>query len=185
MRQHIPNFLTFLRIALVPVIIACFFFPSPISDFWVGTIFIVAAVTDFLDGYFARILGSHSRLGQFFDPIADKLLVAVTLFMLAGSGRLHTIHLIPGVIILSRELIVSGLREFLGTLTVPLPVSYLAKWKTGIQMTSLSLILLTKVSWLLLPLDTIGIVGLWIAAALTIRTGWDYLRVGLKTLNED
>jgi len=140
----------------------------------------LACVTDYLDGYFARALKQTSRFGIFLDPVADKLLVAATLLMLVGFGRITGLSLIPAVIILCREILVSGLREFLADVHVDVPVTRLAKWKTGIQMLALCLLMVENLPGLPFSLEPIGLIGLWIAAALTLRTGFDYLRAGLK-----
>lgn len=176
----LPNLLTFARIALVPVVVALFYFDRPISNWIAASIFILACVTDYLDGYFARALKQTTRFGVFLDPVADKLLVAATLLMLVGFGRIQGISLIPAVIILCREILVSGLREFLAEAHVSVPVTRLAKWKTGIQMTALSLLIIGDIPGFFLPLDMLGTIGLWVAAFFTLITGFDYLRAGLK-----
>jgi cardiolipin synthase len=176
----LPNLLTFARIALIPVVVALFYFDRPISNWIAASIFILACVTDYLDGYFARALKQTTRFGVFLDPVADKLLVAATLLMLVGFGRIQGISLIPAVIILCREILVSGLREFLAEAHVSIPVTRLAKWKTGIQMTALSLLIIGDVPEFFLPLDMLGTIGLWVAAFFTLITGFDYLRAGLK-----
>ncbi|EKE09502.1 MAG: CDP-diacylglycerol-glycerol-3-phosphate 3-phosphatidyltransferase [uncultured bacterium] len=176
----IPNLLTFMRIALIPVVVILFYFDRPISNWIVAVIFIFACITDYLDGYFARTLKQTSRFGIFLDPIADKLLVAATILMLVGFGRIGGLSLIPAVIILCREILVSGLREFLAEVRVSVPVTRLAKWKTGIQMTALSLLIIEHIPNFPLPLEWIGTFGLWVAAILTLMTGFDYLRAGLK-----
>lgn len=142
--------------------------------------FIFACITDYLDGYFARTLKQTTRFGVFLDPIADKLLVAATILMLVGFDRIEGLSLIPAVIILCREILVSGLREFLAEVRVSVPVTRLAKWKTGIQMTALSLLIIEHIPGFPLPLEWIGIFGLWVAAILTLITGFDYLRAGLR-----
>lgn len=175
-----PNLLTFSRIALVPVVVTLFYFDRPLSNWIAAGIFAVACITDYLDGYFARALKQTSQFGSFLDPVADKLLVAATLLMLVGFGRITGLSLIPAVIILCREILVSGLREFLAEVHVAVPVTQLAKWKTGIQMLALSCLMVETVPGFPFSLETIGLIGLWIAAALTLRTGYDYLRAGLK-----
>jgi len=176
----LPNLLTFARIALVPVVVALFYFDRPLSNWIAASIFILACITDYLDGYLARILKQTTRFGVFLDPLADKLLVAATLLMLVGFGRIQGISLIPSVIILCRELLVSGLREFLAEARVSVPVTCLAKWKTTIQMVALSLLIVETIPGLSLSLDLCGTIGLWVAAFLTLVTGFDYLRAGLK-----
>ncbi len=176
----LPNLLTFLRIALIPVVVGLFYFDRPLSNWIVAVIFIVACVTDYLDGYFARTLKQTTRFGVFLDPVADKLLVAATLLMLVGFSRIQGLSLIPAVIILCREILVSGLREFLAEVHVPVPVTRLAKWKTAIQMVALTFLIVEDIPGFSVPISLIGTFGLWIAAALTLVTGMDYLRAGLK-----
>ncbi len=176
----IPNLLTFIRIGLIPVVVGLFYFDRPWSNSIAAFFFIMACITDYLDGYFARTLQQTTRFGSFLDPVADKLLVAATLLMLVGFGRIQGLSLIPAVIILCREILVSGLREFLAEANVSVPVTELAKWKTAIQMAALSFLIIESIPHLPVPLDLIGIVGLWIAALLTLVTGFDYLRAGLK-----
>ena len=176
----LPNLLTFARIALVPVVVALFYFDRPISNWIAAGFFVLACITDYLDGYFARTLKQTTQMGTFLDPMADKLLVAATLLMLVGFNRIQGFTLIPAVIILCRELLVSGLREFLAEVHVSVPVTRLAKWKTGIQMTALTLLIIEDIPGYALPIDILGTIGLWIAALLTLITGFDYLRAGLK-----
>ncbi len=176
----VPNLLTFARIALVPVVVALFYCDRPLSNWIAASIFVLACITDYLDGYFARTLKQTTRFGVFLDPVADKLLVAATLLMLVGMGRIHGFSLIPAVIILCREILVSGLREFLAEARKSLPVTPLAKWKTTIQMIALTLLIIETIPGSPLPIDLIGTIGLWIAALLTLITGFDYLRAGLK-----
>lgn len=176
----LPNILTFIRIALIPVVVTLFYFDRPLSNWLAAFFFIMACITDYLDGYFARTLRQTTRFGVFLDPIADKLLVAATLLMLVGFHRIEGLSLIPAVIILCREIVVSGLREFLAEVHVSIPVTRLAKWKTGLQMTALTLLLVEVIPGLPLPLHGLGIFWLWVSALLTLITGFDYLRAGLK-----
>lgn len=176
----LPNLLTFARIALVPVVVALFYFDRPLSNWIAAGIFIIACITDYLDGYFARTLKQTSTFGSFLDPMADKLLVSATLLMLVGFGRIQGLSLIPAVVILCREILVSGLREFLAEVNVPVPVTHLAKWKTTLQMIALSLLIIESIPDVPLPLHELGILGLWVSALLTLMTGFDYLRAGLK-----
>lgn len=176
----VPNLLTFTRIALVPVVVTLFYFDKPLSNWITALIFMIACATDYLDGYFARSLKQVTSFGSFLDPVADKLLVAATLLMLVGFGRIHGLSLIPAVVILCREIMVSGLREFLAEVHVALPVTYLAKWKTAIQMVALTCLIAEDIPGLGLSLETIGLVGLWVSAGLTLRTGYDYLQAGLR-----
>jgi cardiolipin synthase len=176
----VPNFLTIIRIALIPVVVILFYFDRPLSNWIVASIFILACITDYLDGYFARTLKQTSSFGMFLDPVADKLLVAATLLMLVGFGRIQGLSLIPAVIILCREMLVSGLREFLTEANVSIPVTRLAKWKTTLQMTALSCLIIEDIPGIFIPIAFLGTMGLWAAAALTLITGFDYLRAGLK-----
>lgn len=180
----LPNLLTFTRIALIPVVVGLFYFDRPLSNWLAAFFFILACITDYLDGYFARTLKQTTRFGIFLDPVADKLLVAAILLMLVGFGRIQGLSLIPAVIILCREILVSGLREFLAEAHVSIPVTKLAKWKTAIQMTALSLLIIEHIPGFPIPIDEIGIIGLWLAAILTLITGFDYLRAGLKHMGD-
>ncbi len=176
----LPNLLTFSRIALIPVVVALFYFDRPLSNWIAASIFVLACITDYLDGYFARALKQTTRFGIFLDPVADKLLVSATLLMIVGFGRIQGISLIPAVIILCREILVSGLREFLAEAHVSIPVTQLAKWKTAIQMMALTFLIIEDIPGFPISIEGIGIMGLWIAALLTLITGFDYLRAGLK-----
>lgn len=176
----LPNFLTFVRIALIPVVVVLFYFDRPLSNWIVAFIFIIACITDYLDGYFARAWKQSTSFGVFLDPVADKLLVAATLLMLVGFGRIQGLSLIPAVIILCREILVSGLREFLAEAHVSIPVTRLAKWKTAIQMLALTFLIIEDIPSFPLSIEALGIFCLWIAAFLTLITGFDYLRAGLK-----
>lgn len=176
----LPNLLTFARIALIPILVGLFYFDRPWSNWIAAFFFILACITDYLDGYFARALKQTTRFGIFLDPVADKLLVAAILLMLVGFGRIQGLSLIPAVIILCREILVSGLREFLAEAHVSVPVTRLAKWKTGFQMTALTLLIIERIPHFPVPIDALGILFLWIAALLTLITGFDYLRAGLK-----
>ena len=186
MKTHtnIPNLLTFARLLMVPIVVGLFYLDRPTSNWAAASIFILACITDYLDGYFARTLSQISDLGKFLDPIADKVLIAATILMLVGFDRIGHLSLIPAVIILCREVLVSGLREFLADTKVPLPVTQLAKWKTGIQMTALSLLIIDYIpQWPILPIDFLGTLGLWIAGFLTVLTGYDYLKAGLQHID--
>jgi cardiolipin synthase len=185
---NIPNLLTYGRILAVPLIVLCFFLEGRLesSDFarWTAlALFIIASVTDYLDGYLARIWKQTSNIGRMLDPIADKLLVSICLLLLAADP-VETIHgwsLWAAIIILCREILVSGLREYLADLKVSLPVTQLAKWKTTIQMVAIGFLLAGPAGDKILPYTTeIGIVLLWISAIVTLYTGYDYFRAGLK-----
>jgi cardiolipin synthase len=175
-----PNLLTLSRIAMIPLVVASFYLPRP-AGAWLGFGFFGAAcVTDWLDGHFARRWAQVSALGSFLDPVADKLLVAITLMMLVAFGRLTMPALLPALIILGREILVSGLREFLAGLQVGVPVTGLAKWKTGIQMVAIAVLLIGDAGPRVIPLVLIGEALLWAAGLLTLVTGYDYLRAGLQ-----
>ncbi len=177
---RLPNILTYARILAVPVVAGFLLWNTPALRWAALGIFLAAAVTDFLDGYLARIWKQQSSLGRMLDPIADKLLVAGVLLMLAANGTIHGPHLWAAMIILSREVLVSGLREFLGQLQVPVPVTWLAKWKTAIQLIAIGFLITGPAGETLLPhVTAIGLTGLWIAAGLTLYTGYDYFRAGL------
>lgn len=181
MLAHLPNILTVSRIVLLPVLIGLFFVAGPVAAWIALAIYIFCAVTDFLDGWLARKYGTISGLGTFLDPISDKIFVISLLFALATFDRLDGVWMIPGVIILSREFLVSGLREFLGPKNIKVPVSKLAKWKTGLQMTALGFLVIGDYGDAIVP-DTllIGQILLSAAAVLTVMTGWNYLKVGFK-----
>ncbi len=178
MFKNIPNYLTLLRIALIPILIIAFYLDGKISHWVTAIIFIFASITDYLDGLIARKYNAHSSFGRVFDPIADKLLVASTLVMLVHFDRAH---FIPCLLILLREITVSGLRESLAEFKVSIPVSNLAKIKTGLQMVAIIIVLLGEKATGIPNLDIIGEILLWSAAVLTLITGYAYLREGLKT----
>ncbi|MGN0919817.1 MAG: CDP-diacylglycerol--glycerol-3-phosphate 3-phosphatidyltransferase [Alphaproteobacteria bacterium] len=184
---NIPNLLTLIRIWAIPAIVAAFFFNHPAAA-WIGVgLFIFAAVTDYMDGYLARHLNQLSRFGRVLDPIADKLLVGALLLMMAYTHRLGYYGIIPAVIILCREILVSGLREFLAEIKVGCPVTRLAKWKTTCQMVALPMLMVSEGNvagnltefW-----KCFGSFFLWGAALLTIMTGYDYWKSGRKYMDD-
>jgi cardiolipin synthase len=185
----LPNLLTFSRIAAVPAVVGCLFwsqvFQGGIWLRWVALfIFIAAALTDMLDGYVARIWQQTSPLGRMLDPIADKLLVASCLLMLAADGTILGWSLWAAIVILCREILVSGLREFLAELRVGIPVTSLAKWKTAVQLVAVGFLIAGEAGDRVLPVTThIGLALLWISAIVTLYTGWDYLRAAGQHLN--
>ncbi len=183
MRLGLPNLLTVSRIIVIPVVVGLGYLPNTTSHIFAATLFVLACFTDYLDGYFARIWRQTTSFGRFLDPIADKLLVAATLLMLVELERVRGLSLIPALIILCREILVSGLREFLAELQVPLPVSRLAKWKTTLQMIALGCLLMGPTTFYKVPLQTIGLIGLWSAAILTVITGYDYLKASLQHMS--
>ena len=184
MLTDLPNLLTLSRIASIPLLIGLVALRHPVGDFAACVVFSAAAITDYFDGKIARGRRQLSDLGRMLDPIADKLLVGATLMLLAGQDRLTDWGLYPAIVILLREILVSGLREYLAGFRVGLPVTVLAKWKTGVQMGALGTLLagddsaeLLRLTFL--PVSDIGEAMLWVAAALTLWTGWDYLTAGL------
>jgi cardiolipin synthase (CMP-forming) len=184
----LPNILTYARIAAIPVVVGCVFAQSimdgPLWLRWVAlAVFISAGVTDYLDGYYARIWDQQSAFGRMLDPIADKLLVASCLLMLAADNSIHGWTLWAAIVILCREILVSGLREYLAALRVSVPVTKLAKWKTTIQLVAIGFLIAGEAGEAILPPTTlIGIVLLWMSAIFTIYTGWDYFRAGIHHL---
>jgi cardiolipin synthase len=190
---NLPNMLTYARILAVPMVVLCFFLEGRLqsSDFarWSAlAIFIAASVTDYLDGYLARAWQQTSNIGRMLDPIADKLLVATCLLLLAADTD-KTIagwSLWAAIIILCREILVSGLREYLAALKVSVPVTQLAKWKTAIQMVAIAFLLLGPAGDKMVPYWTqIGIFLLWVSAIVTLYTGYDYFRAGAKHIMEE
>ena len=180
----LPNILTYGRLLAVPAVVALLFWPKDDWTRWPAlAIFIAAGVTDYLDGYFARLYAQQSTLGRMLDPIADKLLVAACLMMLVYAGTIEDQHVLAAIVILCLEILVSGLREFLAQLKVSVPVSRIAKWKTVLQMVAVGFLIAGPAGEVILPTTTaIGLVLLWIAAMLTIYTGWDYLKAGIKVV---
>jgi cardiolipin synthase len=182
----LPNILTYGRIIAVPLVVLCFFVEGRLesSDFarWTAlALFAIASITDFFDGYLARIWKQTSTIGRMLDPIADKLLVSAILLLLAADGTIAGWTLWAAIIILCREILVSGLREYLAELKVSVPVSRLAKWKTTAQMIALAFLLAGPAGDKIMPYVTeTGIVLLWVSALLTLYTGWDYFKAGLK-----
>ena len=169
--------LTLSRIACIPVIVALFFVPGDWAAWLAAAVFGLAAMTDYLDGYLARQRAQVSAFGKLLDPIADKMLVAAVLLLLVGSGQLGGISIIPALIILMREILVSGMREFLaGMGGKGLPVTFLAKWKTVVQMFALGFLIVGDAGPDFLPVTLIGVIGIWAASALTLITGWQYVR---------
>jgi cardiolipin synthase (CMP-forming) len=185
MPQNLPNLLTLSRIAAIPLLVGLMAIRTPGADLAACALFAVAGFTDWLDGRIARQRKLQSDLGRMLDPIADKLLVGATLMALAGMNRLSALGLFPAIVIMCREILVSGLREYLAGLAVRLPVTRLAKWKTGLQMAALGTLLAGdpgagRLGLGMLPIGAIGEAMLWVAALLTLVTGWDYLLAGLQ-----
>jgi len=187
MLTKLPNVLTFSRVLAIPVVV-CFLLiiEDPQGNWLAFAAYTYACITDFFDGYLARVWHQQSAFGRFLDPIADKLLIAAVLLVLVGVDRVSGLTVLPAAVILCREILVSGLREFLAEVQVGVPVSTLAKWKTTIQMLALGFLLVGPSGPMFGPLSTtdIGIYGLWGAAALTLVTGLDYLIIGLRQIRE-
>ncbi|MBI3517468.1 MAG: CDP-diacylglycerol--glycerol-3-phosphate 3-phosphatidyltransferase [Proteobacteria bacterium] len=176
------NLLTLSRIGAIPVLVALLYLDGPLWAWTACVVFTIIGLTDWLDGYVARRWGEHTDFGRFLDPIADKLLVAAVILVLTAQERIRGIMVIAALVILCREILVSGLREFLATLKVGVPVSRLAKWKTAIQMVALGFLIVGDNG--AFPIRLIGEVGLGLAAVLTLITGWDYLRAGLGHMTD-
>lgn len=170
-KKNIPNYLTYVRIALIPLLILFFYVDKQQTYKLCAILFALASITDWLDGYMARLWQVQSNIGRFLDPIADKLLVATALILLVS---VDPTLVVPSVAIMCREILVSGLREFLAEIRVSVPVSRLAKWKTGMQMAAIFFLLYGA------PLGIWGEIMLWLAAILTLVTGYAYLKTGLK-----
>ena len=185
----LPNLLTLSRIFAVPILVFLLWRPSPVDYAVTFVLYCIMGVTDYFDGYLARAQGQISRLGQFLDPIADKIMIAAVLVMLISSRKANPVpeiegfHIIAALVILLREIFVSGLREFLAPLNVSMPVSQLAKWKTAFQMIALGALILggavPDMPWV----HQVGLFSLWVAAALTMITGYDYLRAGIRHMD--
>ena len=178
---NLPNVLTYGRIAAVPLVAGLLMWGGNNARWVALAIYVAAAITDFFDGYLARKWQQQSSLGRMLDPIADKVLVSVVLLVLSADGILFGGHIWAAIIILAREVLVSGLREFLGELQVSVPVTQIAKWKTTVQLVAIGFLIAGPAGDLVLPYTTqLGIGGLWIAAGLTLYTGYDYFRAGIR-----
>ena len=182
MPMSLPNVLTYVRIAAVPALVACLFFlQGDVARWSAFALFVFAGITDWLDGYLARMWEQQSTLGRMLDPIADKLLVGAVLMMLVHDNTITGWSIWAAIIILVREILVSGLREFLAELNVKIHVTQLAKWKTTMQMIALGVLLAGPAAEKIVPgIMTGGLVILWIAALLTLVTGYDYLKAGIR-----
>ncbi|MGO9392069.1 CDP-diacylglycerol--glycerol-3-phosphate 3-phosphatidyltransferase [Rhodoblastus sp.] len=184
---NLPNILTFGRVLIVPLVVACLFWPDEYPLRWTALgLFTLAAVTDFFDGYLARVWEQQSELGRMLDPIADKLLVSAVLMILVADGTIKSWSLWAAIVILCREILVSGLREFLAELKVSVPVSKVAKWKTTMQLIALGFLIAGRAGEEVLPGTVrIGLGLLWLSALLTLYTGWDYMKAGIKHVVEE
>ena len=191
MLKKIPNILTIGRIIIVPFFVLAFYLPGFYGDLTACVLFVVASFTDFLDGMLARMLGEESKLGELLDPVADKIIVATALILLVMDGTISRYEVIAAIIILTREILISGLREFLAKGQIKLPVSNLAKLKTFLQMIAISLLLTGETGNKVLNFQnynaqTIGMILLWLSAFLTLYTGYEYLRKGIDhAMSED
>jgi cardiolipin synthase len=186
MGDHLPNLLTLARIALVPAFVAAFWMPMPMGRWIAFLVFVVAAITDYADGWIARARNLESRLGRMLDPIADKLLVAAALIMLVYNDDIRGFVIIPALIILAREILVSGMREFLATISVQVPVSSVSKFKTAVQLFALAMLILAPaVEHVWGGLHYLGIISLWGAAVLTIYTGFSYVQANLAHVSAE
>lgn len=182
----LPNLLTYGRLAAIPAVVTLLFWPEEFWLRWAALgVFVAAGVTDFLDGYFARAWAQHSALGRMLDPIADKLLICASLLMLVADRTIQSWSLWAAIVILCREILVSGLREFLAELRVSVPVTEVAKWKTALQLVAVGCLIAGSAGDAVLPpglTRSVGLALLWAAAILTLYTGWDYLKAGLRHL---
>ena len=191
MLKKIPNILTIGRIIIVPFFVLAFYLPGFYGDLTACVLFVVASFTDFLDGMLARMMGEESRLGELLDPVADKIIVATALILLVMDGTIRHYEVIAAIIILTREILISGLREFLAKGQIKLPVSNLAKLKTFLQMLAIALLLTGETgnkifNFVDYNAQTIGIILLWLSAFLTLFTGYEYLRKGIDhAMSED
>jgi len=191
MLKKIPNILTIGRIIIVPFFVLAFYLPGFYGDLTACVLFVIASFTDFLDGMLARMMGEESKLGELLDPIADKIIVATALILLVMSGTIKNYEVIAAIIILTREILISGLREFLAKGQIKLPVTNLAKLKTFLQMVAIALLLTGETGNKILNFQdynaqTIGIILLWLSAFLTLYTGYEYLRKGIDhAMSED
>ena len=191
MKLKIPNILTIGRIIIVPIFVVTFFIPGLFGDLIPFFLFVIASFTDYLDGLLARLFKEESKLGELLDPIADKILVAAALILLVMNGTIKNYEVIAAIIILTREILISGLREFLAKGQVTMQVTSLSKLKTVIQMVSIAILLTGEsgnkiINFQDYNAQTIGIILLWLSAALTLFTGYDYMRKGIDhAISED
>jgi len=191
MKIKIPNILTIGRIIIVPFFVISFFLPGFYGEIIPFLLFILASFTDFLDGLLARLYKEESKLGELLDPIADKIIVSAALILLVMNGTIQNYEVIAAIIILTREILISGLREFLADVQVKIPVSSLAKGKTFIQMFSIAILLTGETGNKIINFEdynaqAVGIILLWLSAFLTLYTGYDYVRKGIEhIISED
>ena len=190
MKFKIPNILTIGRIIIVPFFVVSFFLPGFYGEIIPFLLFLLASFTDFLDGLLARLYKEESKLGELLDPIADKIIVSAALILLVMNGTIQNYEVIAAIIILTREILISGLREFLGKVQVQMPVTSLAKIKTFIQMFSIAILLTGEIGNTIINFEdynaqTVGIIFLWLSAFLTLYTGYDYVRKGIDHIISD
>ena len=191
MKIKIPNYLTIGRIIIVPIFVIAYYLPGFYGDLFPFFLFLIASFTDFLDGLLARMFKEESKLGELLDPIADKIIVATALILLVMDNTIKNYEVIAAIIILAIEILISGLREFLAKGRIKLPVSNLAKLKTVLQMTAISILLTGETGNKIINFQdynaqTIGIIFLWLSAALTLFTAYDYMRKGIDhAMSED
>ncbi|MCW2406540.1 CDP-diacylglycerol--glycerol-3-phosphate 3-phosphatidyltransferase/cardiolipin synthase [Sphingobium sp. B1D7B] len=183
--KFLPNILTLSRILAVPLLVALLWPADSVHAWRIGylaafALYCLMGITDYFDGYLARAQGTVSKLGVFLDPIADKIMIGAVILILCANQNINGVHIIAALVILLREIAVSGLREFLAGLRISVPVSRLAKWKTAFQLVSLGALILAGGLPHIAFIQLAGLVTLWAAALLTLLTGWDYLRAGLK-----
>ena len=178
--MNISNILTIIRIAIIPIIVLCIYLTNPYFGWIAFILFCLAGITDYFDGYLARLRNEVTNFGTFLDPIADKLLVAAVILILTSKGVISDWDTIPALIILLREITVSGLREYLAGIKVSIPVSRIAKSKTMFQLSSLALLILSESSINMYPIIFFGKIFLWLAALLTLYTAYDYIKGSIK-----
>lgn len=183
LRRNLPNWLTYIRVAIIPLVVVTFYLPGHFGMQLTSTLFMIASITDWFDGYLARKWNVISEIGRFLDPIADKLLVATCLLLLVGKPNGHII-MIPAIAIICREILVSGLREFLAEIQVKVHVTTLAKYKTAIQMVAVFLLLLSTGGPEVMPTELLGQVLLWASAVLTLYTGYAYMKTGWEHMKD-
>ena len=178
--MNLSNILTLMRVAIIPIIVLCIYLKSPFFGWTAFALFCLASITDYFDGYLARIRNEITNFGTFLDPIADKLLVAAVILILTSKGVIADWETIPALIILLREITVSGLREYLAGIKVSIPVSRIAKLKTLLQLCSLALLILSESVTHISTIIYLGKIFLWVASLLTLYTAYDYIKVSIK-----
>ncbi len=178
--MNLSNILTLIRVAIIPIIVLCIYLKSPFFGWTAFVLFCLASITDYFDGYFARIRNEVTNFGTFLDPIADKLLVAAVILILTSKGVIANWETIPALIILLREITVSGLREYLAGIKISIPVSRISKLKTMLQLCALALLILSESMANIIPIIIIGKLFLWISGLLTLYTAYDYVKASIK-----